>query len=99
MRTSILSNEKFRGVRLILQPGLLRLQAQNMEQERADEELEVDYQGESLETGFNVNYLLDYISASNSETVHIQLKDSRSSMLMKSNPDKPSAYVLMPMQL
>lgn len=99
MRASILSNEKFRGVRLMLQPGVLKLQSQNMEQEKADEELEIDYQGEPIETGFNVNYLLDYINAVDSKSVHVQLKDARSSMLMKADPKKPSAYVLMPMQL
>jgi DNA polymerase III subunit beta len=98
-RVSILSNEKFKGVRLTLQPGLLRLQAQNMEHESAEEELEVDYDGEPIETGFNVHYLLDYITASSSDSITVGFKDSRSSILMKGDPSAASVYVVMPMQL
>src|SRR5690606_37325451 len=66
-RTAILSNEKFRGVRLALEPGKLTLQTHNPEHEEAEEDLEVDYSGAALEIGFNVNYLLDALSALDEE--------------------------------
>lgn len=99
VRAAILSNEKFKGVRLSLEAGLLKLKAQNPDQESAEEELEVEYDGESLETGFNVHYLLDYIAATGTDRLEIQFKDSRSSILMKGDPKRASLYVVMPMQL
>src|SRR6201992_2278393 len=62
-RTAILSNEKYRGIRLTAKPDLLVIQAHNPEQEEAEDEVEVDYQGEEVEIGFNVNYLLDALGA------------------------------------
>ena len=67
IRIAILSNEKYRGVRLALSPGYLQVMANNPEQEEAEETLAVDYDGESLEVGFNVNYLLDCLSILNSD--------------------------------
>lgn len=99
VRAAILSNDKFKGVRLVLEPGLLKLRAQNPEQESAEEELEIEYDGDTLETGFNVHYLLDYIGASSTERMEIRVKDSRSSILMKGDPKLASLYVVMPMQL
>ena len=61
-RASILSNEKFRGVRLILTTGNLRIVCNNSEQEEAQEELEVEYDGEALDIGFNITYLLDVLN-------------------------------------
>ena len=64
MRASILSNEKYRGIRLILENNLIKLQAQNPDQEEADVEQEVDYKGDEIEIGFNVNYMLDVLNLS-----------------------------------
>ena len=100
VRTSILSNEKYRGIRFQLDENSLRIQAHNPEQEEAEEEIEVDYSGDSLEIGFNVNYLLDALSALPGEKVKVSLSDSNSSCLIQ-QPEKNSdcRYVVMPMRL
>ena len=99
MRASILSNEKYRGIRLILEKNLIKLQAQNPDQEEADIELEVVYTGEDIEIGFNVNYMLDVLNVTNSDMVQAALRDSNSSFLL-TYPDQPDCkYVIMPMRL
>src|ERR1700747_2943135 len=80
-RTAILSNEKYRGIRLTVRPDLMTLQAHNPEQEEAEDQVEVGYKGEEVEIGFNVNYLLDALSAIDSDKVEIGLTDSHSSCL------------------
>jgi DNA polymerase-3 subunit beta len=99
VRTSILSNEKYRGIRLIANENMLELQAQNPDQEEADVEVEVDYSGNGLEIGFNVNYLLDVLNVTDSSKVEAALRDSNSSCLV-TYPDLPECkYVIMPMRL
>jgi DNA polymerase-3 subunit beta len=98
-RTSILSNEKFRGIRVQLDPGNIQLSANNPEQEEAEESISVDYQGESLEIGFNVGYLLDVLGVLDSEQVRITLSDANSSALLEEPGDDGSVYVVMPMKL
>lgn len=98
-RAAILSNEKYRGIRLGVKPGLLILQSHNPEQEEAEEELEINYTGEELEIGFNVNYLLDALAAVDGGEVEIGLTDANNSCLL-SSPGTPQAkYVVMPMRL
>lgn len=98
-RTSILSNEKYRGIRLQLSSGILHTMAHNPEQEEAEEELEVRYQGEELEVGFNATYLLEALAAVNKEEVKVWLSDSNSSCLIHGLDDEESKYVIMPMRL
>lgn len=98
-RTSILSNEKFRGVRLNFGSGVLKASAHNPEQEEAEEEIEVEYAGEALEIGFNVSYLLDVLGVLQAETVQLTLSDSNSSCLIQAAEDARSRYVVMPMRL
>jgi DNA polymerase III subunit beta len=98
-RTAILSNEKYRGVRMTLARNSLKLQAHNPEQEEAQDEVEVDYKGEELEIGFNVTYLLDALAAVDTETVEIGLTDANSSCLIRSPGTTSSRYVVMPMRL
>ncbi len=98
-RASILSNEKYRGIRFSIQNSLLQLQAHNPEQEEAEEEMEIDYQGDELKIGFNVGYLIDAISAIDEESVVIELKDSNSSALMYGKDNVESKYVIMPMRI
>src|SRR5499425_2885326 len=83
-RTAILSNEKYRGIRLTVRPDLLTLQAHNPEQEEAEDQIEVGYKGDELEVGFNVNYLLDALAAIDGEKVEIGLSDANSSCLIRS---------------
>jgi DNA polymerase-3 subunit beta len=98
-RTAILSNEKYRGIRLQLANGQLKIQANNPEQEEAEEEVGVDYNGGSLEIGFNVSYLLDVLGVMTTEQVRLILSDSNSSALLQESDNDDSAYVVMPMRL
>jgi DNA polymerase III subunit beta len=98
-RASILSNEKFKGVRLNLASGELKITANNPEQEEAEEIVEIDYQGTDLEIGFNVAYLIDVFNSLNSDQVKITLADSNSSALIEDAADDAALYVIMPMRL
>lgn len=98
-RTAILSNEKYRGIRLQLAAGLLKIQANNPEQEEAEEEIAVDYNGSALEIGFNVSYLLDVLGVMTTDQVRLILSDSNSSALVQEADNDDSAYVVMPMRL
>ncbi|MFC4698794.1 DNA polymerase III subunit beta [Glaciecola siphonariae] len=106
-RAMILTNEKFKGVRLNLDSGELKITATNPEQEQAEEIIDVDYEGESLEIGFNVAYLIDALNAIDSHSVIFKLSDSNASALvhgMKKSgeefvEDESSQYVIMPMRL
>jgi len=103
-RTAILSNEKYRGVRLSLTPGSLEITANNPEQEQAEESVPVDYAGDTLEVGFNVSYLLDVMGVLTSSTVRMSLSDSASSALIEEgeaggDTDAEALYVVMPMRL
>ncbi|MEJ2060783.1 MAG: DNA polymerase III subunit beta [Gammaproteobacteria bacterium] len=98
-RASILSNEKYRGIRLMLGKDAVRIQAHNPEQEEAEEELSANYQGGELEIGFNVNYLIDVLSTVTGDTVEANFKDANSSTLLY-DPKSPEArFVVMPMRL
>jgi DNA polymerase-3 subunit beta len=98
-RAAILSNEKFRGVRLVLTDGSLRVVCSNAEQEEAEETLEVRYQGEALDIGFNVNYLLDALNNVPGSEVHCSFGDSSSSALLAFPAEAEFKYVVMPMRI
>ncbi|GGP98194.1 DNA polymerase III subunit beta [Shewanella ulleungensis] len=98
-RASILSNEKFRGVRIQLEPGLLKITANNPEQEEAEEIIDIDYDSDKLEIGFNVSYLLDVLNNLASDDVRITLIDGNSSALIENHKEEDSMYVVMPMRL
>jgi DNA polymerase-3 subunit beta len=102
-RTAILSNEKYRGVRLSLSDGALEITANNPEQEQAEESVPVDYAGEVLEVGFNVSYLLDVMGVLSGNTVRMSLSDSASSALIEEGEavsgEAEALYVVMPMRL
>jgi DNA polymerase III subunit beta len=98
-RASILTNEKYRGVRIILEKGILRALAHNPEQEEAEEELEVEYEGLDLEIGFNVSYLLDALGILKTKNVRITIKDPNSSCLLLPEVEDKCRYVVMPMRL
>jgi DNA polymerase III subunit beta len=98
-RTSILSNEKYRGIRFNFDKGNLELLAHNPEQEEAKEELEIDYAGDKLVIGFNVGYLIEVLSVIDDDHVVLELKDENSSCLIKSQDSDASKYVVMPMRI
>ena len=98
-RAAILSNEKYRGIRLDVKGNMIRILAHNPEQEEAEEEVAVDYKGDDLEIGFNVNYLLDALGAIDGERVEVGLIDSNSSCLISEPGNDSCKYVVMPMRL
>ena len=98
-RTAILTSEKFKGVRLNVEPGLLRVAANNAEQEEAIDELDIDYGGDAIEIGFNVTYLIDALANMGQEMVRIDLQDSNSSALVTIPDDAHFKYVVMPMRI
>src|SRR5690348_3681049 len=98
-RTAILSNEKYRGIRLAVRTDLLVIQAHNPEQEEAEDQVEVVYAGDEVEIGFNVNYLLDALSAIEGDKVELGLTDSNSSCLIHAPGLTQTRYVVMPMRL
>src|SRR5438034_920968 len=98
-RAAILSNEKFRGVRLVLGSDQLKIICTNSEQEEAEEELEVGYKGEALDIGFNITYLLDVLQNMAMERVSLAFGDANSSALV-TVPDRDDyKYVVMPMRI
>ena len=98
-RAAILSNEKYRGIRLAVKTGVLTLQSHNPEQEEAEEELEIAYTGDEIEIGFNVNYLLDALAAIDVGQVELGLTDANSSCLVSASSTPQAKYVVMPMRL
>jgi DNA polymerase-3 subunit beta len=98
-RTSILANEKYRGIRLALKKNQMTLQAHNPEQEEAEEQVEVAYKGDELEVGFNVGYLLDAIAAVDGSEVELGVTDGNSSCLVRAPGATSARYVVMPMRL
>lgn len=99
IRASILSNEKYKGVRLVLQNDLLKAFAHNPEQEEAEEEIEINYKGDDIEIGFNVTYLLDALSSIKTEEVILNISDPNSSCLILPDDETDCKYVVMPMRL
>lgn len=98
-RAAILTNEKFRGVRLMLSEGSLKLVSTNAEQEEAQEELEVDYSGDALDIGFNVTYLLDVLNNLSANEIEIRFNDGNASALFGLADDPDFKYVVMPMRI
>jgi DNA polymerase-3 subunit beta len=98
-KAAILSNEKFRGVRFNLESGLVRIHSNNPEQEEAELEIEVDYNGSELEIGFNVNYMLDVLNTLHADNVKLTFTDANSSLLVEEVDGSSSVYVIMPMRL
>ena len=98
-RASILSNEKYRGVRVEVSPGQLRISAHNPEQEEAQEDVEADTRVDALAIGFNVNYLLDALGALREEYVVLQLRDANSSALVRGADSQHARHVVMPLRL
>ncbi len=99
IRAAILTNEKFRGVRLVLSEGSLKIMAANAEQEEALEEIEVDYSGDPLDVGFNVGYLLDVLNNTAVESVEWGFNDANSSALLTIPGNERFKYVVMPMRI
>lgn len=98
-RTAILTSEKFKGVRLNIEPGTLRVASNNAEQEEAVDELDIDYGGDAIEIGFNVTYLIDALANMDQDMVKIELADANSSALLTIPENASFKYVVMPMRI
>lgn len=98
-RAAILTNDKFRGVRLLLGDGLLKLSSVNSEQEEANEELEIDYAQEAIDTGFNVSYLVEVLGNLDAEHIDWHFRDGGSSSMITLPGDDHFKYVVMPMRI
>src|SRR5881394_1598086 len=98
-RAAILTSEKFKGVRVNIEPGTLRIASSNAEQEEAKEELEIDYAGDTIEIGFNVTYLMDALANMSQEMIKIELQDTNSSALITVPEQTGFKYVVMPMRI
>ena len=98
-RAAILTSEKFKGVRVNIEPGTLRIASSNAEQEEAKEELEIDYGGDAIEIGFNVTYLMDVLANMSQNMVRVDLNDSSSSALLSIPEHTGFKYVVMPMRI
>lgn len=98
-RASILSNEKYRSIRMVISQGLLKLISNNTEQEEAEEELDIDYTNTPLDIGFNVTYLIDVLNHLNDEHIQFAFADANSSCLITANSDDQYKYVVMPMRI
>ncbi len=98
-RTAIMTSDKFKGVRLNIEPGSLRVASTNAEQEEAQDELDIDYGGESIEIGFNVTYLIDVLANMGQDMVQLALQDGNSSVLFTIPVQQSFKYVVMPMRI
>ena len=99
LRASILSNDKYRGIRMVIEENNLKLVSNNSEQEQAEEELEIDYKGQKIDIGFNVTYLIDVLMNIHSDELTIAFNDSSSSCLVTIPSNKKYKYVVMPMRI
>jgi len=98
-QASILSNEKYRGIKLVLAKNLLTVTSSNPDQEEAEVECEVDYNDDDLEIGFNVNYLQDVLSVVTTKEIELRFSDSNSSCLLMQKDIDSVKFVVMPMRL
>lgn len=98
-RAAILTSDKFKGVRLNVGAGLMKIASSNAEQEEASEEIEIDYAGDTIEIGFNVNYLMDALANMTQDMVTVELQDSSSSALLTIPQQGSFKYVVMPMRI
>ncbi|OGB06132.1 MAG: DNA polymerase III subunit beta [Burkholderiales bacterium RIFCSPHIGHO2_12_FULL_69_20] len=98
-RAAILTSDKFKGVRVNIEPGTLRIASSNAEQEEAKEEIEIDYAGDTIEVGFNVTYLMDALTNISQDMVKIELQDGNASALITVPEQTGFKYVVMPMRI
>jgi len=98
-RAAILTTDKFKGVRWQIEPGVLKINSSNADQEEASEELEIAYDGDAVDIGFNVTYLLDVLSNTKADMLTISVGDANSSALITIPDNDHFKYVVMPMRI
>ena len=99
LRAKILTNEKTPGVRLMFSNNSLKIIGNNTEREEAQEEIEIDFEGDTIDIGFNVNYLLDVLNNVPNEQIECHLGDANSSALFQLTDNQNFKYVVMPMRI
>ena len=98
-RAAILTSDKFKGVRCVIEPGQLKIMSTNADQEEAQEELEIAYQGDTIDMGFNVTYLLDVLANLKVDMLQVSVADASSSALITIPENEDFKYVVMPMRI
>ena len=98
-RTAVLTNEKYRGIRLELSKGSLKVSAHNPEHEEATDEIPVEYAGTEVEIGFNVTYLMDALKALTSDQIEAELQDANTGCMLHDPENDDTLYLIMPMRL
>ncbi len=98
-RAAIMTSDKFKGVRCVVAPGSMKISSTNAEQEEAVEELEINYDGDTVDIGFNVTYLLDVLANIKSDQITLALGDANSSALISVPDNEGFKYVVMPMRI
>lgn len=98
-RAAIMTSDKFKGIRCIVEPGSMKINSTNAEQEEAIEEMEIDYGGDTIDIGFNVTYLLDVLANLKTDSVNVALGDPNSSALISIPGNAEFKYVVMPMRI
>ena len=96
-RVSVLSSEKYKGVRIITKKDSLNISANNPEKEQGEENLSCEYQGEEIDIAFNVNYLQEILSTIDSEKIEINFFGSEKSCLITDPNSENLKYVVMPL--
>ena len=98
-RAAIMTTDKFKGVRLVIENNKMVVSANNADQEEASDELDIVYDDQELDIGFNVNYLMDVLSNLKTDTIQLQFNDSNASALLTLPNDDSFKYVVMPMRI
>ena len=98
-RAAVLTTDRFKGVKIALENGVIRLTANNPEQEEAVEEIELDYAGETVETGYNITYLIDAARVISSEVMELHLQGNDGICIIKQPDDDRSTWLIMPMRI
>jgi DNA polymerase-3 subunit beta len=98
-RAAVLTTDRFKGVKIALEPGVMRITANNPEQEEAIEEIEIDYDGETMETGYNITYLIEAARVVDTEEIELHLQGSDGICIIKQPEENRSTWLIMPMRI
>ena len=96
-RVSVLSSEKYKGVKFLTKENSLNISANNPEKEQGEENLACEYKGEEIDIAFNVNYLQEILSTINSDKIEISFFGSDKSCLITNPTNNDLKYVVMPL--
>jgi len=98
-RMSVVSSERYGGVILSFSKGKLTLNSTNLDVGEATEEIDVDYDGEVMDSGFNVNYLIDAISVVNKDNIVFEVGVGLKPSVLKQAEDDGYLCIIMPLKI